>query len=74
MSIFSTILNKIFHPTASAAEPSQQPGAPNNGSAGTPQTSPASASPPSASGAPAQNVDVEKVLTDLAAKKGGGKQ
>ncbi|MFC0408705.1 DUF3597 domain-containing protein [Roseomonas elaeocarpi] len=79
MSLFSTIMNKIFHPTAAAAEPPAQSGTPGqtgtpaSGSAGTQQTSPASASPPPAAGGAApQNVDVQQVLTDMAAKKGGG--
>jgi len=65
MSILKNIFDKIFHPHAGTSSPSQ----------------PASASAPgvlvsSATNAPAQNVtpisetDVEKVLTDIAAKAG----
>jgi 3-oxoacyl-ACP reductase-like protein len=63
MSIFSSILNKIFHrnPAPEAPHPA-------------PQAAPAAnapAAPPSAP-APAAPVDVEAVLTELAAQKGGG--
>ena len=72
MSLFSTIMNKIFHPTAAAAEPPAQSGTPASGGAGTPQTTPASASSSPAAGGTAQSVDVQQVLSDMAAKKGGG--
>jgi hypothetical protein len=68
MSIFGDILNKIFHTQAQAA-PTPQPqktsapkAAPSGGTAPSPATQQNSKEP----------VDVEKVLTDLAAKKGGG--
>lgn len=68
MGIFGDILNKIFHTGAAAAPAPQQqkpqspqPAAPT-GTAAKPPTPPK----------PAQPVDVEKVLSDLAAKKGGG--
>ena len=59
MSIFSSILSKIFHPHA--AQPS--PARPAPGTA----TAPQAAQP-----APAAPVDVEAVLTQMAAQKGGG--
>jgi hypothetical protein len=68
MSIFSTIMGKIFR-QAGAAQPE---------AAASPQstTAPAAASPaaPAASPtqAPTQSVDVEAILTQMAAAKGGG--
>jgi 3-oxoacyl-ACP reductase-like protein len=63
MSIFSSILNKIFHhDTAAAAPAAQAPAA---------SSTQATAAPAAAKTSP-QPVDVEKVLTDLAAQKGGG--
>ena len=61
MGLFSKILDKIFHRNAA---PAPQPQAST-----TPQ--PASAAP-QAPAAPAQPVDVEGVLTALAAQQGGG--
>ncbi len=60
MSIFSTIMDKIFHHPAAASTnaPSTAP---------TPTAAPTSA----ATAAPAQPVDVEAVLTKIAADKGG---
>lgn len=63
MSIFSAILNKIFHPSAAAA-----PSSP--GVAQAPDAAVLSAPPASATATTA--VDVEAVLTALAAQKGGG--
>ena len=63
MGIFSNIMNKIFH-HPSAASPVTA--APQEQSAAAAQ----SASAPAA--APAQAVDVEAVLTQMAAQKGGG--
>ena len=60
MSIFGTIMDKIFHP-AGAAEPGTQPAA---------QATPQPTAGPAE--APAQAVDVEGVLTRLASQKGGG--
>ena len=63
MSLFSSIVQKIFHhgstPEASASAPAQ------------PATTPIA---PGASGSasPPEPVDVEAVLTDMASKKGGG--
>ena len=56
MSIFSTIMDKIFRP-AGAAQPAPQPTA-------APTAGPAQP--------PAQAVDVEAVLTRMASQKGGG--
>lgn len=60
MSLFSSIMNKIFHrkAPAPAAAPRPAPTVP------APQAAPAQA--------PAQPVDVEAVLTEMAAEKGGG--
>lgn len=87
MGIFSSILQKILHHGAAAA-PGSTPANPiapaQPGSAAQPPTSgpapsPASSTPDAAqnsatNAAPAalSNADVEKILTDLAAKKGGG--
>ena len=62
MSIFSSILNKIFHPhkpAAAAAKTAATTQAP---------TAPTPATP----AAPAQPVDVEAVLSGIASQKGGG--
>ena len=69
MSMFSSIMNKIFRP-ATAAEPGPSPAA-------TPSASPTAvptAAPTSTPTAqpPSPTVDVVAVLTDLAAHKGGG--
>ena len=59
LSIFSAIMDKVFHP-ASATQPEAQP-------------SPQVAAPATSSvQAPAQAVDVEAVLTHMASEKGGG--
>jgi len=64
MSLFGDILSRIFHAAgaAPAAAPSPQKPAPQQ----------PAAQKPAQPAAPAQRVDVEKVLSDLAAKKGGG--
>ena len=74
MSIFRSILDKIFHhgtSTASAApgQPSQSGTA--QAQAGTAATSPGQMQS-GTSAQPLQAVDVEAVLSQLAAKKGGG--
>ena len=70
MSIFSAIMGKIFHP-ADAAQPappaSAVPSAPQPSSAQA-TTAPAAA----ATQVSPQDVDVEAVLTQMAAQKGGG--
>jgi hypothetical protein len=65
MSIFSSIMSKIFH-SGQAAEPAAQSGAPTAGVQ--PTSAPVSAS----SVTPAEPVDVEAVLTGMAGQKGGG--
>ncbi len=63
MSIFSSIMNKIFHPTAAAAPPV----------APTPtDAAPAPTDAPVADSTPAAPVDVGAVLSQLADSKGGG--
>nr|WP_294521692.1 DUF3597 domain-containing protein [uncultured Rhodopila sp.] len=58
MSIFGSIMEKIFHPANAATPGGDKPGA-----------TPASGSP---AASPASPVDVEQVLTQLASQKGGG--
>jgi hypothetical protein len=65
LSLFSSIMNKIFHRKAPAASAAPQP-APAAMAA--PRAAPAAATQP----APVQPVDVEAVLTEMAAEKGGG--
>lgn len=63
MSIFGTIMDKIFHhgaPAPAAPAPAAAPAAA------------AAAAPASAPAAPAAPVDVEAVLTQMADSKGGG--
>ncbi len=61
MSIFSSIMNKIFHPAA-AAPAADAPA----------DAAPAPADAPAADAAPAAPVDVEAVLSQMADGKGGG--
>lgn len=66
MSIFGNILNKIFHRN----QPSQAPHpAPQAAQTPTPTPTPTTPAAPAPATAP---VDVEAVLTELAAQKGGG--
>ncbi len=69
MSIFSTIMNKVFHHKAApAAAPAQAPAA-------APQAAPQAASTATAQPAPAaaqQSVDVGAVLSEMASMKDGG--
>ena len=70
MSIFGTIMDKIFHHgAAQSSAASSAPAAPQ--AAAAPDPANAGAPPQAASPAP-QPVDVEAVLTALAAQKGGG--
>ncbi|ATR21792.1 Hypothetical protein RMHFA_00758 [Roseomonas mucosa] len=80
MSIFSSILNKIFHPAgaAQAATPAGSDQAPDAGAAPA-AAAPAGVAPAGAAPAGAgsvqssgQEVDVESVLEGIAAQKGGG--
>ena len=69
MGVFSSIMDKIFHRKKPAAAPAA-PAAPKPAAAApapTPAAAPAAAPPP-----PPEAVDVEAVLTELAAEKGGG--
>ena len=68
MGIFSSIMDKIFHRKARA------PSATDYGrpSVATTQAAPAAQPKPPPAAAPVQPVDVEEVLTELAAEKGGG--
>lgn len=73
MSIFGSIMNKIFHHSA-AAKPAPTPtnAAPVAPAAPHPQsTAPAQSAPAAASPAPA-SVDVGAVLSEMASMKGGG--
>lgn len=69
MSIFGSIMSKIFH-TAGSAEKTADPSAP----AATAEAASATTAPtsPAAPAASAQPVDVEAVLTAMASAKGGG--
>jgi len=68
MSIFGSIMNKIFHHGASASAPQSPPAAAS--AAATP--TPAPATPTLAPAPAAQSVDVGAVLSEMAAMKGGG--
>jgi len=70
MSIFGTIIDKIFHRGGAqppAAQPAPAPAAPQAAPAQPAPTAAPAAPPPAA---PAQPVDVEAVLTAIAAEKG----
>jgi hypothetical protein len=70
MGIFSRILDKLRH-HGSASQPTTGTAAPAPGQQQ--QYAPGQASPAGQQGSAAlQNVDIDKVLKDLAAKKGGG--
>jgi len=62
MGLFSSIMNKIFHHNAPAAP----------ADAASPAPAEAAAAPAPQADAPAQPVDVEAVLTEMADLKGGG--
>ncbi len=66
MSIFGSIMNKIFHP-GSAAPAEGAAASPDMAALGT-----AAAGAAASGAAPAQNVDVGAVLSQMASKKGGG--
>lgn len=70
MSLFGSIVNKIFHRGAGAAAAAPAPAA-QAASAPPPQAA-TPAPPQAAAPAPASNVDVEAVLTEMASMKGGG--
>ncbi|SPB13728.1 hypothetical protein NOV72_00992 [Caballeronia novacaledonica] len=65
MSIFSNILNKIFHHDSAPASAS-----PDAAPATAPATSTAAAAPGQPAAAPMQEVDVEAVLTQMQANQG----
>jgi len=67
VSIFSAIMNKIFHHSGQAPA-ATAPAAP----APTAQAAPAQPAPQAAAPAPAQPVDVEGILNEMAAHHGGG--
>ena len=67
MSLFGSIMSKIFN-RKPAAKPQAAPQTAPQAQA----TAPKPAAPAQAAPAPAQPVDVEAVLTELAAEKGGG--
>ena len=73
MSIFGTIMNKIFH-HGQAATPAPAAAAPSPAAAPAPapQAAPAAAPTQAAPAAPAQPVDVEAVLTQMAQGKDAG--
>ncbi len=62
MSLFGSIMHKIFHAAESVVGATPANAAP----------APGTTAAPAGGGAPAQPVDVEAVLTALAAQKGGG--
>lgn len=66
MSVFGSIMSKIFH---HAGAPAPVPA--DGGQDAAVASSPAATAAP-APAAPAQPVDVDKVLTDMASTKGGG--
>ena len=72
MSIFRSIMSKIFgHPAAAASPDAGSPTPGTTGGIGTmnaPAATPSTPAAGQAPGAPAQNVDVQAVLTDLASK------
>jgi Domain of unknown function (DUF3597) len=63
MSIFSSIMNKIFHPASAT---------PAEGSAAATPASPDAAASAASGGGAAQSVDVGAVLSQMASQKGGG--
>jgi hypothetical protein len=65
MSIFGSILNKIFHHGSAGAAPASAPPA-------APPQAPAQPAADVATAAPPQTVDVAAVLVEMAAMKGGG--
>ena len=68
MSIFGSIMSKIFHPGGASAATATTPGS-QSASAGSTASASSSASP-STGGTPSTPVDVEAVLKDLSSKAG----
>jgi hypothetical protein len=71
MGIFSAILDKLRHHGSASSPPQQQAQAPAGPAPLSPQAQ-ASYAARDAANASLQNVDIDAVLTQLAAKKGGG--
>jgi hypothetical protein len=69
MSIFGNIMNKIFHHGSAQAAPAQSAPSPSPASTG---GDTATLNPAPSAAAPAQNVDVGAVLSEMASMKGGG--
>lgn len=74
MSMFSSIMDKIFHhPTATADATAASPATPTSGApASTPASTEAASQAPVAAPAAPAAVDVGAVLTQMASQKGGG--
>ena len=70
MSIFGTIMNKIFHPASAA--PAEGTTTDPASTTVTESTGSAAPAAPAAGAAPAQSVDVGAVLSQMASQKGGG--
>jgi hypothetical protein len=71
MSIFGSIIDRIFH--HANAQPAQAPSSAQPGGTATAQAQPGAATSGGAAGqAKLQSVDVDAVLSQAAAKKGGG--
>ncbi len=71
MSIFGSIMNKIFGHASAAPAGDAAPSA-ASGATATPVGDAAAAAAPAAGGAAAQNVDVGAVLAQMASQHGGG--
>jgi len=67
MGIFSSILEKLRHHASPPAAPTQAPGGQQQS-----QYAPGQTAQPGANPVPISSVDVDAVLVQLAAKKGGG--
>jgi len=70
MSMLGNILNKIFHPAARSAAAPAAPGRAPASAAARPAATPAAAPKPAPAAPAAQAVDIESVLSQLAAAKG----
>ena len=68
MSIFGSIMNKIFHHGSASAQGAPQPSTPPQGG----DTATMTAAPAPAPTTTPQNVDVGAVLSEMASMKGGG--
>ncbi|MBV9783606.1 MAG: DUF3597 domain-containing protein [Acidisphaera sp.] len=73
MSIFGSIMSKIFHAAESVMQPASPAGSAAPADSAAPQpAAPAPASAPASAPAAAQSVDVAAVLSQMASQKGGG--